>query len=275
MSGEKIVNILSEIAKQNIADERKSPEPDKVEIAKTAAFLKDWADGEPIVRRGPDSTFWVCGKRMLKITFKMANALVKAKQAKLKGDPKEAGATLVMKRTIGNKSALKKLNEREKAKAEKAAAREKAKAEKAAARESRSNQKRSAGKMDNRKITVVVKDPGYRGSRQARFDLLKTGMTVDAFVAAAEKAGFVRGKAMSGLRIFEEAGCVKLTAGSAPKKAAATGAARKQSKKTTAKKAPAKTASKKAPARKTKAELKKGGVKGTPFEKMYPGIPLD
>lgn len=87
------------VAKQGAENrkyEAKAPAPTKEKVEAEAAFLRNWSRGKDIRRASADSTFWSKGKYMTKITFKMAQALADAGFASLSGDPKEAGARLVM-----------------------------------------------------------------------------------------------------------------------------------------------------------------------------------
>jgi hypothetical protein len=88
--------LVAKAGKENRAAEAKRPAPTKEQVATEYAFLKKWARGKPIVRQSADSTFWQKGKFMTKIDYKMADALVAAGYATLRGNAKEAGATLMM-----------------------------------------------------------------------------------------------------------------------------------------------------------------------------------
>jgi hypothetical protein len=61
-------------------------------------------------------------------------------------------------------------------------------------------------------ITVKSKENTYRGSRGERFALLRTGMTVAEYVAAAERKGHRRSRAISGISLFERDKHITLTA---------------------------------------------------------------
>lgn len=88
--------LLAKFADENKREEEARPAPTAEQVAKEAAFLKKWAKGKPIRRQAADATFWAAGKWMTKMDYKMAQALADGGFAKLTGDPKTGGATLVM-----------------------------------------------------------------------------------------------------------------------------------------------------------------------------------
>lgn len=65
-------------------------------LAAEARFLLRWSKGNIIRRESADSTFWSCKGRMTKIAHHWATAFAAAGLATLGGDPKVAGAQLVM-----------------------------------------------------------------------------------------------------------------------------------------------------------------------------------
>lgn len=96
-----------------------------------------------------------------------------------------------------------------KAKADKAAASPKpAKGKKAPKVRSNKSEGTAAG-IDERAIKVVNADAKYGGTRATLFALVRDGMTVDAYLAAAEAAKVERNKARFELRHMRNTGAVK------------------------------------------------------------------
>ena len=89
-------DILAKIAAENRKAEAKRPKPKKAEVENTATFLRGWAKGKDIVRQSADSTFWAAGTWMTKLDAKMADALVAAGHATIKGNSTQGGARLTM-----------------------------------------------------------------------------------------------------------------------------------------------------------------------------------
>lgn len=95
-----IDKIFARIGAENNRAEDQAHYPSQAETGETAAFLRKWSRGKPIVRMDSGATFWRNqSNKATKLTYKDAEALVSYGFAVLVGDPRLGGATLVIKKS--------------------------------------------------------------------------------------------------------------------------------------------------------------------------------